>query len=155
MAAKWFNSLDTNSTRVPKEIPTRLLRNSSLIYGFLTIGIYFSGQSQIPFVSSAIGQPFNPSYVTLPILPFRNGEMNLVQRTVNTFATFMFEHVFRNFMILRDVNGLLDRQFPGEIRPNLLDLEKNVSVVFSFGHPFILDGWSPIMPNYIPLGNYN
>ena len=118
----------------------------------MTIGIYFSGQSQIPFVSSAIGQPFNPSYVTLPILPFKNGEMNLVQRTVNTFATFMFEHVFRNFMILRDVNGLLDRNFPGEIRPNLLDLEKNVSVVFSFGHPFILDGWSPIMPNYIPLG---
>ena len=64
----------------------------------------------------------------------------------------MFEHVFRNFMILRDVNGLLDRHFPGEIRPNLLDLEKNVSVVFSFGHPFILDGWSPIMPNYISLG---
>jgi len=115
-------------------------------------GIYFTGQSQIPFVSSAIGQPFNPSYVTVPVLPFSNGDMNLVQRGINTFVTFMFEHVFRNFFILRDVNGLLDRHFPGEQRPNLLDIERNVSVAFSFGHPFILDGWSPIVPNYVPLG---
>ena len=26
------------------------------------------------------------------------------------------------------------------------------SVAFSFGHPLILDGWAPMVPNYIQLG---
>ena len=80
--------------------------------------------------------------------------MNLVQRCINTFASFMFEHVFRNMYILRQVDGLLDRHFPRQSRPSLLDIEKNVSIAFSFGHPLILDGWSPVAPNYVQLGNY-
>ena len=118
------------------------------------IGIYYSGQSQIPFINSALGQPFNPSYVSMPVLPF-TGDMNFVQRAINTMASFMFEHVLRNIIILKGVNDLLDKHFPGETRPNLLDLEKNVSVAFSFGHPLILDGMSPLVPNYIPLGKFN
>lgn len=117
--------------------------------------IYFTAQAQMPFVNHAIGQPFNPSYMSLTMLPFENGNMNLVQRVINTFACFMFEHVFRNIIILRDVNGLLDQHFPGESRPDLLDLERNVSAVFSFSHPMILDGWSPQMPNFVPLGMMN
>ena len=88
------------------------------------------------------------------LLPFENGGMNLVQRCLNTYVSFVFEHIFRNMYILGQVNGLLERHFPGQIRPDLLALERNVSVAFSFGHPLILDGWSPMAPNYVQLGKY-
>ena len=87
----------------------------------------------------------------MPILPF-SGDMNFFQRAINTVAAFMFEHVFRNTIILNGVNTLLDKHFPGEARPNLLDLEKNISLAFTFGHAFILDGWAPMVPNSVHLG---
>ena len=89
----------------------------------------------------------------MPVLPF-TGQLNFFQRAINTFVAFMFEHVFRNTIILNGVNSLLDKHFPGETRPNLLDLERNISLGFSFGHPFILDGWSPLVPNFIHLGRF-
>ncbi len=119
------------------------------------MAIYFTAQSQLPFTSHALGQPYNPSYTPLPMLPYNFGEMSLVQRTINTFASFAFEHIFRNLFILSQVNGLLDKHFPGEIRPSLLDLEKNASLAMSFGHPLLLDGWSPMVPNYVLLGMMN
>ena len=98
-----------------------------------------------------MGQPFNPSHMPLAILPF-SPEMNFFERCLNTFATFMFEHVFRNYFILNSVDELLDKHFPGEARPSILELEKNVSLAMSFGHPLILDGWSAMVPNYVQLG---
>ena len=91
----------------------------------------------------------------MPILPF-TGYLNFFQRSINTFVAFFFEHVFRNTIILNGVNGLLDKHFPGETRPTLLELERNISLAFTFGHPFILDGWSPMVPNSVHLGKiYN
>ena len=116
--------------------------------------IYYTGQVNMPFVSSALGQPFNPSYDTFGMLPFV-GEMSFIQRCINTFASFMFEHVFRNMFIHSKVNALLDKHFPGEDRPSLLELERNASAAFSFGHPLILDGWSPMSPNFVQLGMMN
>ena len=87
----------------------------------------------------------------MPILPF-TGCLNFFQRSINTFVAFFFEHVFRNTIILNGVNGLLDKHFPGETRPTLLELERNISLAFTFGHPFILDGWSPMVPNSVHLG---
>ena len=113
--------------------------------------IYNTGQCHIPFINTAVGQPFNPAYSNLIMLQFI-GPMSFLQRVLNTFASFMFEHVFRNIVMLKQSNQILDKHFPGEIRPNLLDLEKNASVAFSFGHPLILDGWSPMVPNYVQLG---
>ena len=119
------------------------------------IGIYFTGQSQMNYVNHAIGQPFNPSYMTMPMLPFENGNMNFVQRCINTFVSFGIEHIFRNLIVLGNAKEVLDRYIPDDQnKPNLLDLEKNVSLVMSFGHPMILDGWSPSMPNYVPLGKF-
>ena len=34
-------------------------------------------------------------------------------------------------------------------------MERNASAAFSFGHPLILDGWSPMSPNFIQLGMMN
>ncbi len=53
------------------------------------------------------------------------------------------------------IDEILDRHFPGERRPPLLELEKNASLALSFGHPFILDGNRPVSPNYIHLGMMN
>ena len=115
------------------------------------IAIWNTAQSHLPFISTAIGQPYNPSYVQLPLLE-AIGQMNFLERVKNTVASFMFEHLFRNIVMVRNANLLLDKHFPGETRPDLLELEKNVSVAFSFGHPLILDGWAPMVPNYVQLG---
>ena len=34
-------------------------------------------------------------------------------------------------------------------------MERNASAAFSFGHPLILDGWSPLSPNFVHLGMMN
>merc|ERR1712226_407050 len=61
----------------------------------------------------------------------------------------------KNIFMTKIVNSILDEHFPGEIRPGLLALEQNVSAVFQFGHPFILDGWTPMVPNFVQLGMMN
>ena len=53
------------------------------------------------------------------------------------------------------VESLLDQQFPGEQRKPLLELEKNVSLFFTFGHPLIADGLRPVAPNFVYLGMMN
>ena len=67
----------------------------------------------------------------------------------------MAHYGFRNIYSLRLANKLLDENFPGEARPDLLDLERNVSLVLNFGNPHILDGWRPLMPNYVDVGMMN
>ena len=37
---------------------------------------YLTTQSQLPYISSSVGQPFNPSYTPIPVVPFAFGEMN-------------------------------------------------------------------------------
>ena len=118
------------------------------------IAIWNTAQSHLPFISTAMGQPYNPSYVQLPMLG-AIGHMTFFERVMNTFASFMFEHVARNTVMIRNTNLLLDKHFPGEPRPDLLQLEKNVSVAFSFGHPLILDGLAPTVPNYVQLGKFS
>ena len=115
------------------------------------IAIWNTAQSHMPFISTAMGQPYNPSYVQFPLLG-AIGQMTFFERVTNTFASFMFEHVARNTVMIRNTNLLLDKHFPGEPRPDLLQLEKNVSVAFSFGHPLILNGLAPTVPNYVQLG---
>ena len=115
------------------------------------IAIWNTAQSHLPFISTAMGQPYNPSYVQFPMLG-AIGQMTFFERVINTFASFMFEHVARNTFMISNANLVLDKHFPGEPRPDLLQLEKNASVAFSFGHPLILDGLAPIVPNFVQLG---
>ena len=118
------------------------------------IATYITTQSQMPHVSHAVGQPYHPAYVNFPMLP-TVGEMNLFERMINTIASLIFENVFRNIFMLSSVNAFLDEQFPGEERPSILDIERNTSLVLQFGHPLILDGWAPMVPNYVQLGMMN
>ena len=57
--------------------------------------------------------------------------------------------------MISKVESLLDQHFPGETRKSLLELEKNASLAFTFGHPLIADGLRPIAPNHIYLGMMN
>ena len=110
--------------------------------------------SKIPYYCNALGQPFNPSYTRMPVITVE-GDMNIFHRALNTFVTFAFEHLFRNIYVLNLADGVLDKHFPSEARPSLLEIERNVSVVFDFGNPFILSGWTPMAPNYVQLGLLN
>ena len=57
--------------------------------------------------------------------------------------------------MLGKVDSLLDEYFPGQPRKPLLELEKNASLSFTFGHPLIADGLRPVAPNYVYLGMMN
>ena len=49
----------------------------------------------------------------------------------------------------------MDNHFPNELRPSLIDLERNASVGFSFGHPLLMAGLRPTAPNFVNLGMMN
>ena len=56
----------------------------------------------------------------------------------------------------RESDAILDKHFPNDPpRPSLLDLERNLSLALSFGHPFLLDGFEPVVPNYVDVGMLN
>ena len=113
--------------------------------------IYSSPQVSLPWINSALSQPNNPSYIPNPLI--KTGEMmSFKERFLSFIANGLMEHVFRNYYILGKVNQLLDKHFPGEERPCLLDLERNVSAVLAWTHPFIANGFRPTNPNYVDLG---
>ena len=116
--------------------------------------IYSSPQVSLPWINSALSQPNNPSYIPNHLI--KTGEvMTFKERFLSFIANGIMEHVFRNYYILGKVNQLLDKHFPGEERPCLLDLERNVSAVLAFTHPLIANGFRPTNPNYVDLGMMN
>ena len=62
---------------------------------------------------------------------------------------------FRDLYILPKVEALLDKHFPGVERPSLKELEKDVHLAMTFGHPLINDGMRPVSPNFEFLGMMN
>ena len=78
------------------------------------IAIWNTAQSHMPFISTAMGQPYNPSYVQFPLLG-AIGQMTFFERVINTFASFMFEHVARNTFMISNANLVLEKHFPGEL----------------------------------------
>ena len=110
--------------------------------------------TKLPYFCSALGQPFNPSYMKMSFIPIE-GEMNILHRAANVFVTFVFEHLYRNIYHINIVEGVLDKFFPLDVRPSLLEIERNVSLVLDMGNPFVLSGWSPMAPNYVQLGLIN
>ena len=119
-----------------------------------SLALYFTGQSSLPWVDHALGQPHNPSYMPIALLE-ASTDMTFLERLKNFFVTNVFHYLVRDYFILGKVNDLLDKHFPGEERPSILDMERNASVAFAFGHPLILDGWRPTAPNYVDLGMMN
>ncbi len=61
----------------------------------------------------------------------------------------------RNLYLISRGEELLDKHFPGETRMPLLDIERNTSFVFHYGHPMVMDGMRPISPNFQYIGMMN
>ena len=118
-----------------------------------SLALYFTGQVSLPWLDEAMGQPHNPSYLPNAMLEL-GSDMTFIQRLKNVVATNIF-HGIRHYWLLGKANQLLDKHFPNEERPSLLDMERNATVAFGFGHPLILDGWRPTVPNYVDLGMMN
>lgn len=119
-----------------------------------SIVIYSTGQVAIPWVDAALGQPHNPSYMPNPLLE-SSMEMSFRERLISFVTNAMLQYGFRDFYVLGKVDKLLDKHFPGEIRPSLIELERNATLALAFSHPLIQDGWHPVNPNYVHLGMMN
>lgn len=119
-----------------------------------SLALYSTTQVAWSFMDWAMGQPHNPAYLPLSLFSYKPGEMTLLQRTLNTVGT-VAVHMLRDFYMLPKVDAMLDKHFPGEPRPSMLDLERNASVGLQFGHPLLVDGWRPTAPNYINIGMMN
>ena len=50
---------------------------------------------------------------------------------------------------------MLDKHFPEDVRLPLSELEKSTSLVLHFGHPLLMDGMRPVMPNFQYIGLAN
>ena len=116
--------------------------------------LYFTGQVSLSWVDDALGQPHNTAYLPTAVLPFTS-DMNFIQRAINTLGNFVFHKIIRNLYILHNVYTVLNKNFPNEEIPDLIELEKNVSLSLSFGHPLLMDGWRPYAPNNVNLGMLN
>ena len=118
-----------------------------------SLALYFTVQVSTSMIDWAMGQPHNPSFLPAAMVDYAT-DMNFPQRVINYMATFAL-HALRNVYVISKAEELLDKHFPGEVRPSLLDLEMNASVAFGFGHPLLLDGWRPVSHNYVNLGMMN
>ena len=77
---------------------------------------------------------------------------HILPRLLNVLATQTFL-ILREWIILGQVKAGLDRHFPGDERPSILEMQRNVSAVLTFGHPLLMDGWRPTNPNNVYLWN--
>ena len=118
--------------------------NSSLV-------LFGTSSASLPWLNWAGGNPFNPSYMPLGLLPYTQN-MNFLQRLVNTIATVVFTFVIRDWYMLGNVDLLLHRVFPGQEIPDLRALEKNVALSITQGSTFLNDGLRPMLPNSILAG---
>lgn len=123
-------------------------RFQSKLVQFVTVQASFSYQD------FGIGQPHNPAYIPAPFFHFTH-PMTFPQRMLNFLGTWAFHYFGRNYYILNKINAILDKHFPGQDRPCLIELEKNTSLVLHIGHPLINDGLRPVAPNFQYVGMMN
>jgi hypothetical protein len=97
----------------------------------------FGPQVSLSWVDDAMGQPHNTAYLPTAILPFTS-EMNFIQRAINTFGNFVFHRILRNMYILNNDYKILNKYFPNDVIPDLIELEKNASLSLSFSHPLLV-----------------
>ncbi len=115
----------------------------------------FLFQMSISFTDYAMGQPHNPSYLPLFLLGYHH-PMTFLQRVLNTVATLAVQHLGRDYYIMSRLEAVLDEAFPEDKeRPPLLEIEKNTSLALHYGHPMLMDGMRPVMPNFQYLGMMN
>jgi len=118
--------------------------------------IWNTGQVAMPWMDEALGQPNNPALMPHVLLHnIKHYKLTFLQRALNTAFLFFWHKLFRNWYVVGRFESLLRKHFPEEVRPTILELEKNAALGFSFGHPLIMDGLRPISPNFISIGMMN
>lgn len=110
------------------------------------IGFASFGASK--WTTDLVGTPSPLSYVPNTFLPFTS-QMTFVQRIANTLMASLDEIVMHFY--LPNQSDLYERAFPGENKPALLALRRNVSLVLLNSH-FTLSHPRPYVPNMIEIG---
>ena len=83
--------------------------------------------------------------------------MSFFERLGNTIATFATQCI-RDYYMMYKLEDVIDHHFPElprDQRPSLKTLEKQTSLALQFGHPLIMDGLRPMVPNYVQVGMMN
>ncbi|XP_071750223.1 LOW QUALITY PROTEIN: UDP-glucosyltransferase 2-like [Lepeophtheirus salmonis] len=118
--------------------------------------MYLSIQASLPTLDHFMNQPHNPSYMQSIFSPYQT-DMNFIQRTGNVFLSYLTRCLFE-WGFIAYTESLLDDTLPEPkdiYRPKIIDLMKNTSLTFHFGHPLLLDGNKAIAQNTIYLGMMN
>jgi glucuronosyltransferase len=85
-----------------------------------------------PGVITSLGEEEQPSHVPFFMSSFTN-QMNLFQRTVNTFTTHLFGYFIHQFHHEK-IHAIVRKTILPDCPP-LLELERNISLVFTNTHP--------------------
>uniref|UniRef100_A0A0K2VDN1 UDPglucuronosyltransferase 2B10like [Acyrthosiphon pisum] n=1 Tax=Lepeophtheirus salmonis TaxID=72036 RepID=A0A0K2VDN1_LEPSM len=118
--------------------------------------MYLSIQASLPTLDHFMNQPHNPSYIQSIFSPYQT-DMNFIQRTGNVLLSYLTRCLFE-WGFIAYTESLLDDTLPEPkdiYRPRIIDLMKNTSLTFHFGHPLLLDGNKAIAQNTIYLGMMN
>ena len=118
-------------------------KNASLVF-FSPVPFIF------PNMASAVGNPVNPSYMPLPIFPYKQ-TMNLKERVINTITTAVLT-LGRTYYILPKVEQMINEVYPNDGHVKLDELALSAGLMINLGSPFMGDGLRPMLPNTIQAG---
>lgn len=104
-----------------------------LAWHFKAPVIMLTPNALFPGVIESLGGEEDPSHIPFFLSRFTN-KMNLLQRTINTFATKMFSY-FIHQCHYSTIQSIVQRAMPNI--PPIRELEKNISLVFTNTHPVI------------------
>lgn len=94
--------------------------------------IFFSSCPAPNWLVSATGLQQPPSFVPVPIFGYSQ-EMTFPERVGNTFMTWFFQSYF--LKQIRKESDLITKKYLGNNLQSSEEIEHNVSMVFSHGHP--------------------
>jgi len=104
----------------------------------------------LPWVAAGLGNPVNPSYMPIPLLPLSQN-MNFKERLMNSIATFGFL-TLRKLYMLPQVEKMIREVYPEETDVDLDALSRTAALAINMGSPFLGDGLRPLLPNSIQAG---
>ncbi|XP_065216417.1 UDP-glycosyltransferase UGT5-like [Planococcus citri] len=102
-----------------------------------------------PWAAERIGNPWNPSYISLPFTDYPMDQKNptFSQRFWNTVYSFYgaYKHYETNLQNEKMARKYFNNKIP------LSEIAKNTSLILSFSH-FSFNGPVPLLPNVIEIG---
>lgn len=110
------------------------------------IGLSTFGASM--WSNDLVGTPSPLSYVPHPFLSFNN-RMTFIQRVGNTLITFYQRIAYDQFLLQQQ--DIYDKVFPGDNKPTLDQIRRNVALVLLNQH-FTTNYPQPYVPNMIEVG---